>query len=78
MILTRTFAISTSVPVVMCLRMRGCPPPVASRYTQQMFMFYYYLISRTFRAYFEPLENLVAIYENATRPQLAILVAFTS
>ena len=75
MIMTRTLAISTLLPIVMYLRMRGCPPPVTSQYTQQMFMFYYYLISRSFRAYFEPLENLVAVYENTTRPLLAILVA---
>ncbi len=75
MIMTRTLAISTLPLMVMYLRMRGCPPQVTSEYTQQMFMFYYYLISRVFRAYYEPLENLVAMYENTTRPLLAILVA---
>lgn len=75
MIMTRILAISTLPLIVMYLRMRGCPPPITSQYTQQMFMFYYYLISRMFRAYFEPLENLVAMYERTTRPLLAVLVA---
>ena len=75
MIMTRTLAISTLPLLVMYLRIRGCPSRITSQYTQQMFMFYYYLISRMFRAYFEPLENLVAMYESTTRPLLAILVA---
>ena len=75
MIMTRTLALSTLPFIVMYLRIRGCPPPVTSQYTQQMFMFYYYLISRMFRAYFEPLENLVGMYENTTRPLLAVIVA---
>ena len=75
MIMTRILALSTLPFIVTYLRIRGCPPSVTSQYTQQMFMFYYYLLSRIFRAYFEPLENLVAMYESTTRPLLAIIVA---
>jgi hypothetical protein len=75
MIMTRVLAISTLPLRVMYLKLHGCNRQVTSQYTQQMFMFYYYLLSRTFRAYFEPLENLVAMYEGTTRPLLAIMVA---